>query len=534
MHESGRAYALSPRVFHSRTAMSTANQGLYTLATIIKRLEAVASRFEDLEETARSRTSKRQSTSTVADVPEPPAVHPLRPEPHIPPTVVVQPLSPPSVTAFDAIVIDGKLRAFVELTKAFAPQFLVDQVTLFADELNLLRNLLLTAAACKKPDQKTFTELLEPLQAAIERIARAKVTHGKEAAWINHLSAIAEGAPCVGWVTVEPKPAAYVNDVKESIKFFTDRVLKEYKGKDPKHAEWVRAFLAVLEEMKRYVLENHPVGLAWNASGVPVSEYKTPSPTTPAVPDAAAPPPPPPPPPPVEVVTAAPAVSGPAAVFAELNRGAEVTKGLRKVDKSEMTHKNPALRASSVVPASTTTSSGKKPVKPAKPHALMGKKPGKFALEGNKWLIEYQENEPALEVSGVEISQIVNIFGCKNTTVVIKGKVNAVTMLNCIKTSVLVDSVISSVDITKSASFALQITGTAPTIQVDSTDSGQIYLSKACLGVEITTAKCSAINVSVPIEGEEDGVFQEQAVPEMLKTVVQDGKLVTSVVEHVG
>ena len=39
------------------------------------------------------------------------------------------------------------------------------------------------------------------------------------------------------------------------------------------------------------------------------------------------------------------------AVFSQLNRGADVTKGLKKVDKSEMTHKNPELRASSVVPA---------------------------------------------------------------------------------------------------------------------------------------------------------------------------------------
>ena len=106
--------------------------------------------------------------------------------------------------------------------------------------------------------------------------------------------------------------------------------------------------------------------------------------------------------------------------------------------------------------------------------------------------------------------------------------------VNCTKTSVLVESVISSVSITKSPSFQIQITGMAPTIQVDSTDSGQIYLSKSCLGVEITTAKCSAINVSLPVEGEEDGVFQEQAVPEMLKSVVKDGKLVTTVVEHVG
>jgi hypothetical protein len=49
---------------------------------------------------------------------------------------------------------------------------------------------------------------------------------------------------------------------------------------------------------------------------------------------------------------------GAAAVFAELNRGEDVTKGLRKVDKSEMTHKNPALRAGSVVPASTSSSAG--------------------------------------------------------------------------------------------------------------------------------------------------------------------------------
>jgi len=30
---------------------------------------------------------------------------------------------------------------------------------------------------------------------------------------------------------------------------------------------------------------------------------------------------------------------------------------------------------------------GKKPVKPTKPQALMGKKPAKFALENNKWII---------------------------------------------------------------------------------------------------------------------------------------------------
>lgn len=108
-------------------------------------------------------------------------------------------------------------------------------------------------------------------------------------------------------------------------------------------------------------------------------------------------------------------------------------------------------------------------------------------------------------------------------------------LVNCTKTSILVESVISSISVTASPSFELQITGNAPTIQLDTTDAGQIFLSKACLEtVEIVTAKCSSINVSLPVEGEEEGVFEEKPVPEMLRTVVKNGKLVTTVVEHSG
>lgn len=71
-------------------------------------------------------------------------------------------------------------------------------------------------------------------------------------------------------------------------------------------------------------------------------------------------------------------------------------------------------------------------------------------------------------------------------------------------------------------------------VQVDTTDSGQIYLSKDSLTTEITTAKCSAINISLPVEEEEEGVFEEHPVPEMFKTLVKDGKLVTTIVEHSG
>lgn len=127
----------------------------------------------------------------------------------------------------------------------------------------------------------------------------------------------------------------------------------------------------------------------------------------------------------------------------------------------------------------------------------------------------------------------VHLFGCKNSVVRVIGKINAVTMVNCKKTSLVVDTLVSSLAITSSPSFEVQITGMVPTIQVDSTDSGQVYLSKVCMDtVEIITAKTSAINISIPTS--DDGDYAERPIPEQMKTRVIDGRLVTEIVEHAG
>lgn len=107
-------------------------------------------------------------------------------------------------------------------------------------------------------------------------------------------------------------------------------------------------------------------------------------------------------------------------------------------------------------------------------------------------------------------------------------------MANCKKTNILLDSAVSSLGVTNSPGFQVQITGKVPTITIDSTDGGQVYLSKSSMDTEIITSKSSSLNISLPVEGEEEGVFSEKPVPEQLKTVVQDGKLITTVVEHAG
>lgn len=91
------------------------------------------------------------------------------------------------------------------------------------------------------------------------------------------------------------------------------------------------------------------------------------------------------------------------AVFSALNQGEGVTKGLRKVDKSEMTHKNPELRSTGAVGSTSRelfcalagvlgadlfliATLGKAPQKPPKPQSIQ-KKPPKTALEGKTWNI---------------------------------------------------------------------------------------------------------------------------------------------------
>lgn len=226
------------------------------------------------------------------------------------------------------------------------------------------------------------------------------------------------------------------------------------------------------------------------------------------------------------------------AVFAQLNQGEGITSSLKKVDKSQMTHKNPELRQQAGG-APSPSSSSPKPTPPApgaKPASLRAKKPARTDLEGNKWNVENHENNNSVVIDATELNHVVNIFGCKNTVIQVKGKVNAVSMVSCQKTSLLLDTLVSSLEITSSPSFAVQVLGRVPTVLLDSCDSGQIYLSQESMGAEIVASKCSALNISVPKAGgaDDDGELTELALPEQLRFTVSNGQLKSEVVAHSG
>ena len=129
-----------------------------------------------------------------------------------------------------------------------------------------------------------------------------------------------------------------------------------------------------------------------------------------------------------------------------------------------------------------------------------------------------------------EINHSILISRCKNTTIRINGKANAISLDNSSRASLIIDSLVSSVDVIKCPNFALQVLGTLPTVLLDQVDGASIYLSKDSLNTEIFSSKCSSININLPTEDD----YSENAVPEQIRSYIKNGQLVSEIVEHAG
>ena len=114
-------------------------------------------------------------------------------------------------------------------------------------QFDILGDFLKVAASCQKPDQKTLEGLLSPFPQSMEAISRAKEANRRDRDWYSHLTVVAEGAPVIGWVVnvrlsadpplsygltmLQPKPVQAVNDIKDSVVYYGNKLKKEYKEK---------------------------------------------------------------------------------------------------------------------------------------------------------------------------------------------------------------------------------------------------------------------------------------------------------------
>jgi len=219
------------------------------------------------------------------------------------------------------------------------------------------------------------------------------------------------------------------------------------------------------------------------------------------------------------------------ALFSEINKVKDrqatgKTEGLRHVTK-DMKTKNQADKPAAVVPAAT----GSKPAAAPKHGAATGAKkgPAKLELQGNKWVIENHDNNKTLEIKDVQSKQTVYVYRCDNSVLRVVGKVNNITLDGCKKFALAFDDAIAAIELVNCTSVEVQCLGKVPSFAIDKSSGIQLFLSKNCLHAEIVQSKSDQMNVVIP-KGDD---VEELAVPEQFKTLIVNGKLHTTSVEHV-
>eukprot|EP00475_Leptophrys_vorax_P032407 TRINITY_DN4994_c0_g1_i1.p1 TRINITY_DN4994_c0_g1~~TRINITY_DN4994_c0_g1_i1.p1 ORF type:complete len:226 (-),score=27.11 TRINITY_DN4994_c0_g1_i1:170-763(-) len=196
-----------------------------------------------------------------------------------------------------------------------------------------------------------------------------------------------------------------------------------------------------------------------------------------------------------------------------------------------MKTKNRADR-SGAVPASVASGKGATSAAPAAKAATV--RPPKFELQqGRKWVVENQIDNKEIVITNCEPKQTVYVFGCKNSLIQVKGKVNNITLDKCVKTAVVFQDVVAACEVVNCSGVEVQCEGTAPTLAVDNTSGCQLYLPPTALNAVVTTAKSSEINVLVPGPSA-DQPWVEHALPEQFVNEFKDGAFVTTPISHSG
>ncbi|CAJ1083505.1 adenylyl cyclase-associated protein 2 [Xyrichtys novacula] len=430
--------------------------------------------------------------------------------------------------AFD-VLMKGPVTEYLNNSQAIGSE-VEKHAEMVNKALQTLRIFLKMATMHQEPAQTELQDLLKPISDHIQEIQSFR-ERNRGSSLFNHLSAVSESIPALGWVAVSQKPGPYVKEMNDAATFYTNRVLKDYKETDRRHVDWVRSYLLIWTEMQAFIKQHHTTGLVWSKSGpiAPPSFFDPP--TAPCAPCPAPPPPPPPPgPPPVFTEDDTQSQAGGtgaqhSALFAQLNQGMDITKGLKHVSETQKTHKNPKLRSQATPTKSKSKGGGKGQ------RAAVQKRPPLLELEGKKWRVENFEQKHDLVIEETELKQVVYIFNCNNSTVQVKGKINSIIVDNCKKLGLVFENVVGIVEIINSKAVQLQVLGRVPTMSINKTEGCQVYLSKESLSCDIVSAKSSEMNIMIP---QEDGDYREFPVPEQFKTIWDGSKLATEPTEIAG
>lgn len=214
-----------------------------------------------------------------------------------------------------------------------------------------------------------------------------------------------------------------------------------------------------------------------------------------------------------------------ASLFAEINKGADITSGLKKVDKAEV--KKAKAEGG---PVAGTRTSGPLPT------AVVKAEPKR---EGDKWFLEGMQNveEPTM-IKAEKMSESVYVSKCIKSSLCIEGKLNQVTVDGCKRFNVQVGEVISSIEMVNSSNVKLYLSGKVPNITVEKCEDMNVIVLPAgqkamndCKELRIVSSRVSGVNVIIV---QEDGDEKEMSIPSQFISKIENGRLVTVPAESIG
>jgi len=366
----------------------------------------------------------------------------------------------------------------------------------------------------------------------------------------SHQKAICEMMACCSWVTCRPPaqlPVPFVKECIGSSDFWSNRIRKQFKGKDDDTSKLQLAFCdnlkAIVVELVNYISEHHKTGLTFNPKGVSLAESAVCMTDNPLQ-DAA-----------VEASRKKYQQTGKKnqdignavqggnmlGLVSELaNRrsgdGSSAATGLKKVSKDQQTWRKEfkgGVKSKIVTTPTPSSPAAKKPVKKKK----VGLPIMEYQQRGTKWVIENYDKETAkansatglLEVEITDPKQQVYIYNCEEVTIKITGtKFKSIIVDKCVKVNVIFPTIISGCEIVNSKKIAVQSEGLCPVFTIDKTIGVSVYLSQESADASsFLTSMSSEMNVSIP-DGED---YKEIPIPEQFHHKITDGGLTSEVSE---
>ena len=219
----------------------------------------------------------------------------------------------------------------------------------------------------------------------------------------------------------------------DSATFWINKIRREAHDRmDKKPQEWCTAVITMLKELITLITEHFPEGFKWNEKGVSVSD----APVAPAPATATAP---------VEPTQGKVDLQKEVGVcvWSEGQLQNAVKNGglgLKHVEKSEMTSKNPSLRGNVKMAEKKEKWAFRWGVRS---RVVMAKPPRCEKVQA-KWMVENQTE--SVEVTA-KINETVYVLGCVGATIRVKDKCKSIIVDGCRKCNVIFDKCVSTVEV---------------------------------------------------------------------------------------